>query len=259
MIWQGLDVSILGPALLAGLLVLSTHVPLGQEVLKRGIIFLDLAVAQIAGLGVIAAAAFGWDASGWQIQLIAVSAALAGAVFLYWCEKRWPDVQEAIIGSVFVLAACAGIVLLSSNPHGGEALKELLAGQILWIGYAQLVPLAGISALVLVIWFASTNARHPFLFYGLFAIAVTASVQFVGVYLVFASLILPALAVRNQGRYSIAIGLVTGTIGYASGLLLSALLDWPSGASIVWTLAVVAVVVSGLSGPDRPAGAYSSE
>ena len=102
--WDGLDLSILGPAFLAGVLVLSTHVPMGQEVLRRGIIFIDLAVAQIAGLGLIAAASFGWEAHGWEVQLVAVTAALLGAVLLNQCEKRWPDIEEALIGVMFVLA-----------------------------------------------------------------------------------------------------------------------------------------------------------
>ena len=66
--WESLDLSILGPAFLAGVLVLSTHIPMGQEVLRRGIIFIDLAVAQIAGLGLIAAASFGWEAHGWTYR-----------------------------------------------------------------------------------------------------------------------------------------------------------------------------------------------
>jgi len=147
--WDGLDISILGPAFVAGLLVFSTHVPLGREVLKRGIIFLDLAVAQIAGLGVIIAYSIGWEAGGWQIQAIAMSAALAGAALLYWCERRWPEVQEAIIGCVFVLAASGGILALSTNPHDGEELKELLAGQILWVSYEQLIPMSVVSTVVL--------------------------------------------------------------------------------------------------------------
>ena len=75
---DGLDLSILGPAFVAGLLVLSTHVPLGQQVLARGIIFIDLAIAQIAGLGVIAADSFGWEPNGWAVQGVAVLAALLG-------------------------------------------------------------------------------------------------------------------------------------------------------------------------------------
>ncbi len=244
--WDGLDISILGPAFVAGLLVLATHVALGREVLRRGIIFLDLAVAQIAGLGVIIAYSFGWEAGGWQIQVIAMSAALAGAALLYWCEKRWAEVQEAIIGCVFVLAACAGILALSTNPHGGEELKELLAGQILWMSYEQLIPLAVVTMLVLAAWFGLGNKRHPLMFYGLFAVAVTSSVQVVGVYLVFASLIIPALAVRHLSSSGMLYGFITGAVGYAIGLSFSALMDWPSGATIVWLLAMTGIITASL-------------
>ena len=87
------ELSILGPALLAGLLVLATHVPLGTEVLRRGIIFIDLAIAQVAGLGVIAADSMGWQQNGWLVQGAAVSAALAAAFILNWTDKRWPKIQ----------------------------------------------------------------------------------------------------------------------------------------------------------------------
>lgn len=110
----------------------------------------------------IIAFSFGWEAGGWQIQLIAVSAALAGAGFLYWCEKRWIDIQEAIIGCVFVLAACGGILALGTSPHGGEELKELLAGQILWVSYEQLMPLAVVSVVVLSLWFGlGDDSKSP--------------------------------------------------------------------------------------------------
>ncbi|MBL1260031.1 MAG: metal ABC transporter permease [Thiotrichaceae bacterium] len=238
---DGLDVEILGPAFLAGLLVLTTHVPLGQQVLARGIIFLDLAVAQIAALGLIIAANFGWQSGGWQMQVIAVSAALVGAWLLYLSEKHWADVQEAIIGCVFVLAASAGILLLSSNPHGGEQLKELLAGQILWVSYDQLLPVALLYAAVLALWFSQWFKRYlqqyPILFYALFAVTITTSVQLVGIYLVFASLIIPALAVRHVVKNGLRIAYLLGIAGYVGGLLFSVLLDLPSGVSIVWTLA----------------------
>ncbi|HAF00913.1 MAG TPA: zinc/manganese transporter permease, partial [Methylophilaceae bacterium] len=120
---DALNFNILGPALLAGLLVIATHVPLGQQVLKRGIVFIDLAVAQIAALGVITADAMGWEPQGIKVQIAAITAAMLGAILLTWTEKRWPEVQEALIGALFVLAASAGIILLSNNPHGGEHLK----------------------------------------------------------------------------------------------------------------------------------------
>src|SRR5210317_1100177 len=110
---ESLNWSILGPAIVAGLLVLSTHVPLGQEVLKRGIIFIDLAIAQVAGLGVLAAGVLGWEGNSWAVQLSAVAAALIAAAGLNWTEKRWPNSQEALIGILFVLAATGSILLLA--------------------------------------------------------------------------------------------------------------------------------------------------
>jgi zinc/manganese transport system permease protein len=237
--WSGLDWGILGPALIAGLLVLATHVPLGMQVLDRGIVFIDLAIAQIAGLGVIAADAVGLPEGGVAVQGAAVCAALLGAWLLTWTEKRAPQQQEALIGVMFILAACAGILLLAGNPHGGEHLKDLLVGQILWVNKTQLLWLAGLSAVLLAALRLGWVARlGRFGFYGAFALAVTASVQLVGVYLVFSSLIIPALATRahvGRRRYAVAYGV--GVVGYGLGLALSALFDLPSGAVIVWTLA----------------------
>jgi len=247
-----LDLSILGPPFVAGLLVLATHVPLGRQVLERGIIFIDLAIAQIAGLAVIAAHTLFHEPGAWEVQAIAAAAALAGALLFYLTEQRWSAVQEAIIGCAFILAATGGILLLSQNPHGGENLKEMLVGQILWVGYATLVPIAGLYAAVLVLWFGA-GVRSSLMFYLLFALSVTASVQLVGVYLVFASLIIPALAVTRV-RYPLAWGYAIGITGYTLGLTASALFDLPSGAIIVWTLAAAAlafVVASRLSGRVR--------
>jgi zinc/manganese transport system permease protein len=225
-------------------------VPLGTQVLDRGIVFIDLAIAQIAGLGVIAADALGLPEGGAAVQAAAVCAALLGALLLTWTERKVPDQQEALIGVMFILAACAGILLLAGNPHGGEHLKELLVGQILWVNTAQLGWLAGVSALLLAamrLGWADRLGR--FGFYGVFALAVTASVQLVGVYLVFSSLIIPALgtrAIAGPRRHLWAYGL--GALGYALGLALSALFDLPSGAVIVWTLAACAAAFAAVSG-----------
>src|SRR5579871_1991495 len=193
------DFSIIGPALVAGLLVLLTHVPMGREVLNKGIIFIDLAIAQVAGLGVIAASMlhFGAD-EGMAVQVAAGVSALAGALLLTWTEKKFPEVQEALIGGLFALAATGSILLLSNNPEGGEHLKDLLVGQILWVSLKNLVPVVILYALVLAAWFGLGKRLGRIGFYVLFALAVTASVQLVGVYLVFASLIMPALAARGM-------------------------------------------------------------
>lgn len=241
---DAIDLSIIGPALLAGVLVLMTHVPLGRQVLARGIIFIDLAVAQAAGLGVIAAAVLGWDAHGWPAQTAAVAAAVAGALFLSWTDARYERVQEAIIGVFFVLCATGSILLLVNSPHGGEELRDLLVGQILWVDIHNLAPAAVVSLLVPLVWFRLRKRLGRAGFYLLFAVSVTVSVQLVGVYLVFASLIIPALATRQlpEGRaLPLAGGL--GVAGYLVGLILSALFDLPTGAVIVWSLAGLAVMM----------------
>jgi zinc/manganese transport system permease protein len=244
MTWSAIDLGILVPAFLAGVLVLATHVPLGAQVLVKGIVFIDLAIAQIAALGVVVAGLFELTPNGWQVQAAAAAAALAGAVLLHWTEKKWPRVQEAQIGVVFVLAATAGILLLAKNPHGGEHLRDLLAGQILWVGYAQLrIPLVATIA-ILAVWFGRGQRQGPLGFYLLFALAVTVSVQLVGVYLVFATLIVPSLGARDHPasrRLALAYGIGVG--GYGAGLVLSAALDLPSGALIVWCLALLATLV----------------
>jgi zinc/manganese transport system permease protein len=247
---DAIDLTIIAPAFLAGVLVLATHIPLGAQVLKRGIVFIDLAIAQIAALGVIVAGMANLE-QGWVVQAAAGVAAILGALLLTWTEKRWPEVQEAQIGVLFVLAATGSLLLLANNPHGGEHLRDLLSGQILWVRYQQLTVPAIATA---VIAFAAFRFQYRFgrlAFYLLFALAVTVSVQLVGVYLVFASLIVPGLAVRNyRPALRLPIAYAIGIAGYASGLVLSMLYDLPSGALIVWCLAALAVMVYGV-GPAK--------
>lgn len=246
MTFAPVDWGIVGPALLAGLLVLTTHVPLGWQVLRRGIVFIDLAVAQVAGLGLLLADGLGYEPQGWGVQAIAVGAAMMAAILLTWTERRWPQIQEALIGVLFVVASCAGMVMLAGNPHGGEHLKDLLVGQILWVSERQLTAMALLSAVVLAIWCLWRQRLGRAGFYGLFALAVTASVQLVGVYLVFASLIMPALACWRLAGKSGAIwsAYVFGAVSYAAGLVLSAMLDLPSGAVVVLTMAVLGVTLA---------------
>ncbi len=240
--FDGLDISILGPAFAAGIIVLATHVPMGLKVLERSIVFIDLAIAQVAGVGIIAADALGLPVHGLSVQLIATGTAMAAALLLAWTEKRWPKSQEALIGILFVLAASIGILLLSHNPHGGEYLKDLLVGQILWVRPAQLLPVFLLYAVVLAVWFSLGKHLGGITFYLLFAVTVTASVQLVGVYLVFASLIIPALAVLRMKRKRLPTGYALGVAGYASGLLCSALFDLPTGAVIVCCVALLSAI-----------------
>ena len=160
--FEGLELSILGPACLAGLIVLATHVPLGQQVLARGIIFIDLAIAQVAALGVILAQYFGMDEQGAGVEVAAAVAALAGGALLTWTDRKWPDYQEPLIGTLFVLAATGSLLLLANNPHGSEHLKDLLVGQILWVTLHHLIGVAVLSALLLAImWWQRARLAGP--------------------------------------------------------------------------------------------------
>lgn len=238
-----LDLGILWPALLAGLLVSATHVPLGIQVLSRGIVFIDLAVAQIAGLGVVFADWLGFEPMGAAVQVSALGAALAGALVLHWTERRWPDVQEAVIGVSFVLAANAAILLLAAHPHGAEHLKELLVGQILWVSPARLTWAALAAALIVAVWFGFAARIGRIGFYLLFACAVTVAVQLVGLYLVFATLIVPALATRLLAGARMAAAYGVAAMGYAVGLALSMTSDLPAGPLIVCVMTAVALAV----------------
>lgn len=227
----------LWPAFLAGLLVTSTHVPLGMQVLKRGIVFIDLAVAQVAGVGVIVADALGWEPTGVAVQVAALSAALICALLLTWTERRWPEVQEAIIGVVFVLASSAAVLLLAGNPHGGEHMKDLLVGQILWVKAAHLPLVALAYAAALALWFGLGERLGRIGFYVIFACVVTISVQLVGLYLVFITLVVPALATWYLRRRRLLTGYAIGVLGYGLGLLASLEFDLPSGPMIVCAVA----------------------
>lgn len=237
-----MDLALIGPPLLAGAVVLSTHVPLGRQVLARGIIFIDLAIAQLAGLGVILVHVLVEQPADPVVQLGAFIAALGGALILRWAERHWAEVLEAVIGVVFVLAVTAALLILANDPHGGERLKELLAGQLLWTTYDDLWPPAIVSLVVLGLWFTLDAARDATLFYALFALSVTLSVQLVGVYLVFASLIIPALTTRRRRRLGAAYAV--GFTGYLLGLLGSMATDLPTGPSVVWAMAIVGALTA---------------
>lgn len=239
--------SIIAPALVATLLVVATHVPLGLEVLKRGIIFIDLATAQIAGLGAVIATLYIGEVDTFGdlvlVNAFAFSAALLSGVFFSWAEKRLKAYQEALIGGSFVLAASMALLVLANQPMGSEEIKDLLAGQILFVSWQEIGLLAAVYLPILVVWFKFRGRMGHFGFYMIFAIAVTASVQIVGVYLVFATLIFPALGswiLPKERRLPVAYGLATG--GVVLGLIGSVLTDYPTGPMLVWSLALVALL-----------------
>lgn len=228
----------LAPAFLAGALITLAHVPLGIEVLRRGIIFLDLAVAQCAALGMLAFHVYIENhdmAPEYAVMgavLTGLSLALLCALGFHALERITGTYQEALIGCAFILAASLSILVMSGDPHGGEQMKDILAGQILWITFEDLIWYAPLFIGVSTMWLIFKNARQK-LFYILFALTIPFSVKLIGVYLVFASLILPALATVHVSRHRILAGYVLSLLSFALGLWLSYIFDLPSGPAIV--------------------------
>lgn len=236
----------LAPALAAGAIISLAHVPLGIEVLRRGIIFLDLAVAQFAALGMVAFQTLlqidKYSFLGMYGPLVAgLAGALICAGTFHLLEKRAGQHQEALIGGAFVLGACLTLILMNNDPHGGEEMKNILAGQILWTNWSNLIIPALVFTVVALLWFTQKQRRQK-LFYPLFAITIPFSVNLVGIYLVFSSLIFPALAVINAENHKIKTGIIITIISYTLGLGLSYLCDWPSGPSIALSLALISFI-----------------
>ena len=233
---------ILAPGLCTALLVTVVHAPLGIEVLKRGIVFIDLATAQVVGLAVILSSLWLDGAFWFERQAIAFGAGLAIAAFFRWIEHVTPDEQEAVIGSCFIVASSLVLLALAGHPTGGDMLQHVLSGQLLfvtWSDIAAFLPIYGIYALL---WLCVPRLRTGTGFFLLFALVVTASMQLVGVYVVFASLILPALAARRAQGYSLARALASGAVAAIIAVVLSGLWDLPAGPFLVVCLAGSAVV-----------------
>lgn len=237
------ELGLLLPPLAAGLLALVSHLPLGQQVLRRGIVFIDLAIAQMAGLGVMAAALLLHDPPAGLLAVAAALAALLGAAMVAALGRWWPQRQEALIGLLYVGAASLAVLLVSHDPHGAQKLASMLSGDVLWTTGAALLPLAGLTlafALATRVWPGLLEGRA---FYPVFALLVSLTLPLLGLYLVFATLIVPALVSLGVRRHGHALGAITGALGYALGLLASWHWDWPSGPSVVLALVACGAVL----------------
>ena len=238
-------------ALLAACLLL---VPLGAQVLARGVVFIDLAVAQVAACGVLAAGMLLHDARPAQAMAAAALSALAGGGLVWWLAGRWPQQREALIGLVYIAAASASVVAVAFDPHGRERLAALLAADVLWAPWASVLFLAaGAALMLLLLALRPALLRRDAVFYPLFALALSVVVQALGLYLVFALLIGPALWTRRGLSLIRAIALaVAACLG---GLALSWALDWPSGASVALALSALGLLSAARAPAASEAGA----
>ena len=259
--------SILLPAfVLSGIMVFS-HAFFGLHVLARGIIFVDLALAQMAALGFSLAFLMGEEAHGLTAQLYAFASTLLAAFAFAGLRRIKSKInREVIIGCVYVVSTALSIIILSRSTQGMEELKSLFNGSILWVRWEEIIILAGVYCLLGLfhavfhkrfysLSFAENGKEQrqsflwEFLFFATFAIIITFAVNVAGVLLVFAFLIIPAFSASLvlqsfTGRLLLAWGL--GLIGALSGLWLSFYADLPVGATVVSVFGLLPVIAIGL-------------
>lgn len=254
----------LWPAFLVAVCLVGIHTYFGLQVLARRVIFVDLALAQVAALGATVGFMLGHPAQGPAAYGYSLAFAVAAAALLAG-TRTWAGrvPQEALIGVVYVVAAAASILLIDRAPQGAEHLKQILTGNILTSGTDELAVIAPLYAAVgAVHWLlrrrldGAGSFAWEFVFYATFGIVVTSSVAIAGVLLVFSFLIIPAaigVIYASSPARQLAIGWTTGTLASAAGLGLSFAFDLPTGATMVCTFGA-ALAVAGLLSPLLRAG-----
>src|SRR5436305_2048779 len=249
----------LWPSFLVAVCLVGIHAYFGIQVLARKVIFVDLALAQIAALGATVAFMLGHPAQNLATYGYSLAFTLLAAVLLAFTRAWGTRVpQEALIGVIYVVAAAAAFLLIDRAPQGAEHLKQVLTGNILTSGASDLTVIVPLYAAIgLLHWLlrARLTGAGPlvweFVFYASFGVVVTSSVAIAGVLLVFSFLIIPAaigvMFTSSPGR-QLAIGWVTGTLTSAAGLAASFAFDLPTGATMVCAFGA-ALAVAGLLYP----------
>jgi len=254
----------LGFAPLAAMIMSPVHCLFGLHIVRRGVIFIDLAVAQIAALGMAFAVMHGYEVGTTQAYWISLAFALCGALLISLSKFKLGRVpHEAMIGIYFVAASALGIIMLENTAHGMEELHDILTGNIIFVELAHLKTTAmiygAILAVLIVLWkpIVSISLReesapkggkvvlYDFIFYSLLAFVVASSVQIAGVLLVFTWLVMPAVTVffwLSRMKGAVAWALPLSVLMSLFGLWASEQKDWPTGATMVVVLAAVVCV-----------------
>lgn len=241
---------------LACLILGGIHAYLGLHVIERGVIFVDLALAQVAAFGATVGFLLGFGLHSTACYLISLGFSLLGAALLAATRLKNQIVpQESIIGVIYAVFAAAAILVLSKAPEGGEELKNLMVGHLLFIDWSEIIKIFVIYSIIGILHyrfrkqlfatsFVTQKSEQPsfnlklwdFLFYATFAVVVTSSVEVAGVLLVFSFLIVPAIcgvllgdSIKSRLLYGWLVGGVTSILGIYG----SYYLDFPTGATIV--------------------------
>jgi len=248
------------------LVLTGIHAYLGVHVLSREVVFVDIALAQIAALGATAAFLLGWEADTWESYAFGLSATFVGALVLALTRSRRRHVsQEAVIGVVYAVSSAAAVLLADRAAHGAEHVRAMLVGNLLAVRGSEVVEVAALYAAIgifhwlcrrpffLISTAPDTAYREgwrvrlwDFLFYASFGVVVTSSVRIAGVLLVFSYLIVPALAGIMLGRTipaKLLIGWGFGTLVSVIGMTASAAFDLPTGATVVCAFGLTLVVL----------------
>jgi zinc/manganese transport system permease protein len=259
---------ILLPAFVASLILTGIHAYLGVHVVERGVIFVDLSLAQIAALGGTVGYLAGYDIHSPAAYVFSLGFTVLGAAIFAFSRvhRRTRIPQEAVIGIVYAVAAAASVLVMSKATRETEHLKEMLVGNILSVSWAELGKTAVLYALVGLFHFVyrerfltisrneaeaerrGWNVRFwDFLFYVSFGFVVTSSVAIAGVLLVFSFLIVPSVAAMlfsERLGIRLLIGWTMGAAVSAAGVALSFFLDLPTGAAIVVTFGATLILLA---------------
>jgi zinc/manganese transport system permease protein len=254
--------------LAACVVLVGIHAYLGTHVIARGVIFVDLALAQVSALGAAIGLIAGYDLDSATGYLVSLGFALLGAAVLAASRTRSRQIpQEAVIGVAYAVASAMTLLVLDRAPHGGEHIKSLLLGSILWTGWDQVLKMAVTYAtLGLVLWRSherlhaiSVAAGHgtardrrallgwDLVFYGIFAVVVTSSVRVAGVLLVFTFLIVPTLfglLVAGTPRRRLIVAWIFGVVVSLVGCAVSYALDMPTGATVICAFGAAILAVA---------------
>jgi zinc/manganese transport system permease protein len=261
------------------LVLTGIHAYLGLHVIAREVVFVDIALAQIASLGATAAFLWGYDLESWGSYVFGLSFTILGAsVFALTRSRERRVSQEAIIGVVYAVSAAASVLVADRTPHGAEHLRNMLVGSILAVRGSEVVKVASLYALIgLFHWLCrrpflliSTEPDRAyqdgwrvrwwdFLFYASFGVVVTSSVRIAGVLLVFSYLIVPTLAANLLGGSiprRLAIAWSFGTLVSVLAMGASAVFDTPTGATVVCAFGLILLalaVITRTTGRSAPA------
>ncbi len=258
--------AILLPAFCECLILVGIHAYLGLHVIRRQIIFVDLALAQIAALGALVAFLFGIEPHTWASYWFSLGLTAIGAAIFAICRFREGKVpQEAVIGLIYAIAAAGAILLIDKAPHGAEQLKDILTGSLLWVKWESIIVAAVVYAAVGAVhylfrkqfWLISENPEEArrqgmnvawwdFLFFFTFGLVITLSVDIAGVLIVFVFLVAPAImavTLTNHVGKQLGIGWGLGVAVTVLGLFASYQWDLPTGPAIIGCYALVMLVL----------------